>query len=294
MESEFYPPRTIGLFVLGSLVFLFFSAGVSFFYGATQNPSGVNFLLDMLIALVLFAPLPLLGYRLYALINGIYTLRREGLIIRWGLRREDIPLATIEWVRPADEIGFHLPLPWLRLPGAVIGRRMVTELGLVEFLAADIKHLVLVATPEKVFALSPEDGRSFMQAFIQVSELGSLVPLSPQSVYPRVFIGRVWEDHLGRLTIIAGFAIGVIFLLGIALAVPGLGEINWLEPDSVAPAERLLLLPILNGLIWLFNLGVGSLLFRRGGNLKIMAYSLWITSALTGLLLVAGSLAFIF
>ena len=248
----------------------------------------------MLIALVLFSPLPLLVYRLYALVNGVYVLRQEGLVIRWGLRREDIPLGSIEWMRPANEIGFRLPLPWLRLPGSLIGRRIVNELGLVEFLGSDVQHLILVATPDKVFALSPEDGESFVRSFLQVNELGSLMPLEAQSVYPRVFIGRVWEDRLGRIAILTGLGIGVFLLLGVALAVPALGEINWVEPGSIAPAERLLLLPILNGLIWLVNLGLGSFLFRRGGNYRIAAYSLWITSALTGVLLVAGSLAFIF
>ncbi len=294
MENEFYPPRTLGLIFHGGLILIFLSAGIFFFYHATQNPSGVNFLLDMTIALLLFAPLPLLSYRLYPLLNGVYVLGQEGLIIRWGLRREDIPLGAIEWIRPANEVGFRLPLPWLRLPGAIIGRRMVNELGLVEYLAADVKNMLLVATPNKVFALSPEDGGSFVRAFLQANELGSLMPLDAQSVYPQVFIGRVWEDRLGRVAILAGLTIGVILLLGVALAVTALGEINWLEPGSIAPAERLLLLPILNGLIWLVNLGVGSLLFRRGGNLKLAAYLLWFTSVLTGLLLVAGSLAFIF
>ena len=87
----------------------FVGAGGFFFSRASQDPSGVNFLLYMLIALILLVPLPLLGYRLYALNNAVYILRREGLMIRWGLRREDIPLNSIEWMRPANEIGFRLP-----------------------------------------------------------------------------------------------------------------------------------------------------------------------------------------
>ncbi|HPL82549.1 MAG TPA: hypothetical protein PLU23_08600, partial [Anaerolineaceae bacterium] len=77
MENEFYPPRTLGLLFHAILILIFFGVGTFFFYHATQNPSGVNFLLDMLIALVLFSPLPLLVYRLYALVNGVYVLRQE-------------------------------------------------------------------------------------------------------------------------------------------------------------------------------------------------------------------------
>jgi hypothetical protein len=294
MQNEFPPPRTKGLLFQGGLILVLAVAGVFFFYRATQDPSGLNFLVDMLIALVLFAPLPLLLYRLYALNNAVYILRREGLMIRWGLRREDIPLDSIEWMRPADEIGFRLPLPWLRWPGAMLGRRSVNELGTVEFLGADLQHLILVATTSKVFALSPDDDKSFMSTFSRMNELGSLTRLDAQSVYPGVFIGRVWEDRLGRWLMMGGFMIGVILLAGITIAVPGLGTIGWVEPGTTAPAERLLLLPVLNGLIWLFNLALGTFLYRRGSDFRIAAYLLWGTSALTGLLLLFGSILLIF
>jgi hypothetical protein len=294
MDSEFQPPRKLGIFFQGGLILVLGAVGVYFFYRATQDPVGVNFLLDMLIALVLFAPLPLLGYRLYALVNAVFILRRDGLLIRWGLRREDIPLATIEWIRPANEIGYRLPLPWLRWPGAMLGRRMVSELGVVEYLGADLAHMILVATPGRVFAISPENVKSFMATFRQVNELGSLTRLDPQSVYPQVFIGRVWEDELARWLIIGSFVTGVLLLAVGAIAVPGLETIPWVEPGSTAPAERLLLLPVLNGLIWMINLIFGTLLFRRGDDQRTAAYLLWGTSGLTGVLLLLGSLMIIF
>jgi hypothetical protein len=294
MDNEFTPPRTTGILLHSGLILILAAAGAFSFYQATQDPSGVNFLRDMLIALVLFAPLPLLAYRVYALVNAVYVLRREGLMIRWGLRREDIPLASIEWMRPASEIGFRLPQPWLRWPGAVIGRRMVAELGQVEYLSGDVKHMILVATPGRVFAVSPENVKGFMATFQRMNELGSLTRLDAQSVYPSVFIGRVWEDPVGRWLIAGSFGIGLVLLAGVSIAVPGLAEIHWVEPGTTAPGERLLLLPVLNGLIWLLNLAIGTLLYRRGEHLQIAAYLLWGTSALTGLLLSIGSLLLIF
>jgi hypothetical protein len=294
MDNDFYPPRRYGILFQGGLTLLLLAAGAFFFLRAIQAPSGVNFLLDMLIALMLFAPLPLLGYRLYALVNAVYILRREGLMIRWGLRREDIPLGSIEWMRPADEVGFRLPLPWLRWPGAILGRRTVSEFGPVEYIGSDVKHLILVATPGRVFALSPENTKAFMATYRQVNELGSLMPLPAQSVYPRVFIGRVWEDRMSRVLMIGSFLVGLILLAAVAIAVPGLDVIEWVEPGTTAPGERLLLLPILNGLIWLFNLGAGTFVYRRGGDYRIAAYLLWGTSALTGVLLLVGSVLLIF
>jgi hypothetical protein len=67
MEAEFYPLRTPGTLLQGGLILILRVAGVDFFFRSTQNPSGANFLLGMLIALMLFALLPLmyywLGYR---------------------------------------------------------------------------------------------------------------------------------------------------------------------------------------------------------------------------------------
>jgi hypothetical protein len=164
----------------------------------------------------------------------------------------------------------------------------------VEYLSADVQHMILVATPDKTFALSPENLKGFMATFQQVNELGSLMPLDAQSVYPSVFIGRLWEDPLGRWLVISGFGIGLFLLVGVALTVPWLGEIDWIDPGTTAPGERLLLLPVLNGLIWLLNLGTGMLLYRRGKDQRLAAYLVWGTSILTGVLLVIGSLAMIF
>ena len=276
------------------MILVFAAVGGYFFVLATQNPSGLGFLFQMVIALVIFAPLPLFLYRLYALLSAVYILGRDGLMIRWGLRREDIPLREIEWMRPADELGFRLPLPWLRWPGAILGFRTVPELGRVEFLSSDLPHMILVATPEKVYAISPADDVQFMSLFRQINELGSLSPIEAQSVYPTVLLGRVWEDRLARLLILASLGIGLVLLAIVAIAVPGLETLPWTEPGTTAPAERLLLLPILDGIIWLFNLLMGIFLYRRGADLQFAAYLLWGSAGLTGLLLLIGSLVLIF
>lgn len=294
MENEFYPPRRTGILIQGAMALCFLAAGGYFFYTAVQAQTGIDFLLYMVIALVLLAPLPVILYRLYALISSVYTLRRDGLRIRWGLRREDIPLNSIEWIRPATELGFRLPLPWLRWPGSLIGSRRVPELGLVEFMSADLTHMLLVATPDRVFAISPEDTSAFMTMFQQINELGSLAPLEAQSVYPTLLIGWIWEDKTARRLVGFGFAVGLVLLAVDTIAVTRLSVIPWIGAEPTAPAERLLLLPILDGLIWLGNLVLGAFLYPRGGDMPLAAYLLWGTSAVTGLLLLIASLVFIF
>lgn len=294
MEREFFPPRRTGVLIQGAMALWFLAAGGYFFFRAVQDQAGLDFLLHMVIALVLWAPLPLILYRLYSLISSSYTLRRDGLRIHWGLRREDVPLNDIEWIRPANELGFRLPLPWLRWPGAFLGSRKVPELGLVEYMSADVAHMLLVATPDKVFAVSPQDTGAFMMLFRQINEMGSLTPLEAQSVYPTLLIGHVWEDRRARLLVIIGFLVGLVLLAVDAIAVTRLDVVPWIGAEISAPAERLLLLPVLDGLIWLGDLVLGALLFPRGGDMPLAAYVLWGTSAVTGLLLLISSLLFIF
>ncbi len=294
MQSEFHPPRRTGILLQGGLILLLGAAGGYFFFLAVQDPSGIGFLFNMLVALVIFGPLPLLVYRLYALLTASYILRRDGLQIRWGLRREDIPLGQIEWIRPGEELGFRLPLPWLRWPGALVGNRKAPELGEVEFMAADLAHMILVAAPEKIYAISPSDTKTFTAQFRKINELGSLTPLEAQSVYPTVLFGSVWEDRLARWLILGSFAAGLALLALVGLAVPGLESIAWIGTAEPAPAERLLLLPILEGIFWFVNLLLGIFLYRRGDDLRIGAYLLWGAGALTGLVFLVASLLLIF
>ena len=295
METEFHPPRRAGLFLQGGLVLVLGMAGGYFFLLAAQDPSGIGFL-----SLICWSPWRSLHrYPCWATgwarsLAASYILRREGLRIRWGLRREDIPLHQIEWMRPAVELGFRLPLPWLRWPGALLGSRRVPELGAVEFMAADLTHMILVATPDRIYAISPSDPKTFMSQFRKVNELGSLTPLEAQSVYPTVLFGNVWEDRLARRLIIGSLGIGLALLTVVGLAVPGLESIAWVGTSEPAPAERLLLLPILEGIIWLVNLILGVFLHRRGGDFRFGAYLVWSVSALTGLMFLIASLLLVF
>jgi hypothetical protein len=294
MEKTFYPQKRTGALLQAGLILIFAGVGGYFFYRATLDQEGLDFLLHMMIALVFFAPLPLLFYRLYSLLTSVYVLRRDGLLIRWGLRREDIPLDAIEWIRPAADLGFRLPMPWLRWQGAILGSRRVPELGLVEFVASDAAHMLMVATPEKIYVISPDEPQAFLYFFQHIAELGSLMPLQAQSIYPKVLLGHVWEDSWARRLILVSFGIGLILLAVVGLSVPGLRSIEWLGGVERAPAERLLLLPVVNGMIWLFNLAAGIFFFRQGKDLKIAGYLIWGTSGLLGLMLLVGGLILMF
>jgi hypothetical protein len=156
------------------------------------------FVLFLLVGFLSFAPIPLFGYRAYALLRADYYIDRDSLAMLWGLRIEDIPLSDIEWVRPASDLTRPLLLPRFRLPGAVLGTRRHPDLGLVEFIASNSRNLILIATSKRIFAISPQNAAGLVQTFARATEMGSLMPTEAKSVYPSFLITEAWESPMAR------------------------------------------------------------------------------------------------
>jgi hypothetical protein len=173
----------------------------------------------------------------------------------------------------------HLPLPPLVWTGGVLGRRRVESLGPVEFIASDLGKLLLVATPQRIFVISPAETSRFLRAFQDVNELGSLTPISAQSVYPASLLSQVWGDRASRALLIASFLLALALLAWVSLAIPyhaslPLGFLPSGLPGEGGPPERLLLLPVLDGLILVIDL-IGGLYFYRRPGQRPLSYLLW-------------------
>ena len=121
--GHFPPTKRLGIVI--HVLTIIVLGGVSAFgiFSLTRAQVGPTFVAFILMALLAFAPIPILGYRAYALLRADYYIDRDSLAVLWGLRVEDIPLTDIEWVRPASDLTRALTLPTFRLPGAVLGTR---------------------------------------------------------------------------------------------------------------------------------------------------------------------------
>lgn len=291
--ETFLPLRARGL-MFHILVVVFLLAGCAgCLILSIQQEEGGLFSLFLIFSLVFFAPVPVFVYRAYALYNAYYQLSRDGLRIRWGLRSEDIPLPEIEWVRPASELGYRLPLPRITWPGAIRGTRQVPELGPVEFLASNTGTLMVVATREKVYAISPDDPRGFLRAFQYAIEMGTLNPLKAASARPAAYARRVWDDRPARIALIAGLILTLILFIQVSLIIPGresvsLGFDAQGFPQQPVPARQLMLLPVLGVFAYVFDL-VGGMYFYRRPEHKPVAFLLWISSAFTPLILILAA-----
>ncbi len=287
-ENLFLPPRRRGVIIHSVLLAILGSITIWGFLGISSATVGPTFMVYILLTLAAALPIPVIGYRLYALLRANYILEREILRIFWGLRVEEIPLSDIEWVRPASDLTIPLRLPPFRLPGSLLGLRRHPDLGAVEFLASDVKELLLVATAKRVFAISPNDPRRFMRDFQLATELGSLSPPRAHSTYPSFIVAEAWKSLLARYLWLSGLLLNIGLLAWTSFLIPSLEsiplgfDISGL-PQGPFPAVQLMMLPLISAALFLVGLILG-LYFYRWEEQRILAFIIWASGTITSIL----------
>ncbi len=267
-KYAFVPPRRQGLLFQAALAIIFGAASILSLFLMVRSPIGLEFFLYLLAAFVAAVFVPWAVYRWFALRGAVYLVERNGIRIRWGLRLEDIPLSSVRWVRSEAEVrqqlGRRLPLPFGALPGAILGVRRLADGGVLDYLAADFSKMVLVATDERVFILSPAKKEDFIMITQRLMELGTITPWKRRSQNPTFFLTEVWRNRLARLLLGLGF-LGSLALLGwVSLMIPTLDEVYLsYASEEASPAAFLLLLPLANGFFFLLNTLFGLYLYRR-------------------------------
>jgi hypothetical protein len=186
--------------------------------------------------------------------------------------------------------------PFLRIPGAVLGVRSQADGKPVEFLAARETDLVMIATAERIFAISPANTVDFLQAYRKLSEFGSLAPISSASVYPTFLLSRSWADRPARILLISSFILAMGLILWVSLSIPSHPLISLRlnmdgSPVELVPGIRLLLIPVLNTFFFIADLLLGLFFYRRDDT-RSLAYLMWVSSVLTSLLF-SGAIYFI-
>lgn len=276
MDQVFRPIRNRGIAVhLGALLLNLAAVGFLVILAFSQSIRGF-FILYLVASILVFIPVPFVAYRLFALLRASYTVFREGISIQWGVRSEEIPMQDIEWVRMADDLAFELPLPKFIVQGAVLGLREHRDLGLIEYIASSTHPMVLVATPERIYAISPADPDGFMDALYRNMELGSIEQIQPKSSRVELLVGSLFGDKLARNLILLGSILSIGLLIAVSFIIPtretiplGFNPIG--QTAETSPSERLLLLPVLSLLMLFIDLGLGSYLYRKAGY-RIAAY----------------------
>jgi hypothetical protein len=288
-SGHFPPPKRQGLILHGVILFILIVITIIGFINLSSIEVGPNFLIWLLVSIFAFAPIPLFAYRMYSLWRADYFIDRDSLAIHWGLRVEDIPLSDIEWIRPADDLTNPLTLPSLSLPGGILGTRRHPDLSIVEFLAADRKKLLLVATAKRIFAISPDDPSSLTQTFARATELGSLAPAEAKSVYPSFVFTQAWGNNLVRYLWIVTLLLNIGLFIWASFIIPSTSQVILGQSPEPSPSSQLIILPVVSLLISVIG-WVAGLYFYRWERERVLAFIMWGSGIFMSLLFLLATL----
>lgn len=290
--TTFRPARRKGTIYQIIALSIFGAVGFLGLQQAAYAPIGLEWLLAILPVFVSIVVVPFLIYRLVSLQRARYVLSRDGVGLHWGLVGEVIPMHAIQWVHHAQDLPSRIVYPWLRWPGSVLGRRSQPGGETIEYLAGQTDDLVVIGTPQRIFAISPAHPQSFMSAFQRYLELGSLSPLEMRSMQPTTWWGRIWNDRLARYLLLAGLLLSLSLFVCVIIATPLYGQVHLGfrptgTPGELAPAARLLLLPLLNAIQLIAVISLG-LFYYRHVDRQYLAYLLWGSGVFCGFLFLMG------
>ena len=260
---------------------------------------------DLSVWLTLWILLPLISlplvilliYRLYGLLTARYSIDRNGFKLRWGLAFDDIPIQELVRVDRAEAFGLtQLPPIGFWWPGLVIGRKVVENLGEVEYFSTrGPSSMVVVQSGERYLAISPRDVEAFLQAVTDSLRMGALSSHEAVLTRPNFALARLGSDRMALLFVILGGLLPLVlfgYLLLIVGSISGQVAFGFDSAgaiDTFAPPGRLLLLPMIGGASWFLNLFFGLWLYRTRTN-RPLAYMLWAGAVLIGGLLWGAAL----
>lgn len=291
-----FPRRRLGFLILLFTTSVLLTGIVLGLWQASQAETASTFLLYTALVAIAAILLPWLGYRLYGLQNASYEITRNGIRLRWGWRLEDIPAHHVEWVGYAQKFGRALPPPILALPGAVLGERRLPDGRSIEYLADQFRNLVLIVTPQRIYAISPAHPGDFVLSYQRLTEYGSLTPLQAQSIKPNFWLAPFQADRPARWLLIGNIFLALTLFALVTWATLSREQISLRftpagQPLDEVPIVRLYLLPVLNLLFVLCDDTLGAFFYRRQ-EWRALSYLLW-GSALATTTLFLGAIVLI-
>ncbi len=279
---ECRPPQRSGQVALSLLGVAAVAVGVRALWEIAHLSPGLGWSLWLTVGLISWGMVAWTAYALLALRRARYRFTRDGIGLQWGLRAEQIPMNRVLWIEPASALDVRLRLPLFWWPGSLRGVRRVPDLGVVEYLADRPRHLILIATPERVYAISPERPQECLAAIRGLLELGALNPLPEVHQHPAMLLRTLWADRAVRALLLGLLAVNLLIFARASLRMSQLDQVvmNY-GPDgtplSPVPATRLLFLPLMNGWFSLALAVVGAAFYRKEER-RALSFVVWFSA----------------
>jgi hypothetical protein len=214
----YQPPRALGLLVGSVLVAWALGIGILLLTVSLDRDFGPLTLAATLGAVAALLVGALIGYWTYALLTLSYGLDRNGLVIRWGVTRQVIPLGAIERLVPGTSVGVPSVrgVTWL---GYHIGKARIARIGEVLFYSTHQtpEQVLYVMTTERNYAISVPDPAGFARQIQVRQDLGPTATVTHHVERTFAAFQGFWEDRVGWL--LAGLAALACAAVWVALAV---------------------------------------------------------------------------
>lgn len=259
------PPRTTGVISGGLLTGFALLVALLLFLKALSEGATLIGLLSLVVGLVLLGLSALFAYWTYSLVTLAYTVDRDGLVIRWGLTRQIVPLQEIRRL----VVGTRIPLPPVRgvnWPGYHVGRATVERIGDTLFYSTH-RHpdeVLYVLTAGPAYALTVLEPTAFASAVQQQRALGPLTPFPMRPAHPSPIFQSFLFDRQALLLAAGAFITFVIATGYLFSRYSGLpSEITVAFPEAlerIAAKSELLQLPLTGAAILVVNLLLAYLL----------------------------------
>jgi hypothetical protein len=253
-------------------------------------PPDVYSAIGLILLVAGLVALPAVITRLYLLATMRYTLLPEGALeIRFGTRYERLPVEAVEEICSGGSIPAVLrenaPGWWYSWSGRVSFPEIEKP---VDWLATSHgSNLLLVLLKDRMLAISPLDPAGFLRAFSECASQGVMERMDPISIEPPPLFMDIF-DHSAAASLLGAGLVAVTglgaFILGLQPSLPASMPFKFsVAGTPIAPGSpiRLIILPIMGGLVWLLNGVLGWLGWRR--NDRVAAYIMWGTAFLVGI-----------
>lgn len=290
MEKDFSPPKSRSLIINGLIAALLVAAILFFLISGSLTGQGWLAIIFIGVGLLLLIPLTLAIYRIITISTTVYSLTREALEVKWGLRRELIPMAEIEWVHPVSDFETPLPLGFTLIRGSYYGETNIKGLGKTVFAATAPDQMVLVKLSQAYLVISPDDKLAFTDTYKQLSQLGNLQQIQPESEDLRMLWQRVMNDRYAKRSLLGGAISFLVLILSTAIIVGLLQQVVWVSME-VVPSSRLFLLALIGLFFSILNTLTGLFLYLQERTGKVVVYLIWTWTILINVIL---NLAMIF
>ena len=284
MEQEFTPPKNRGLLINGLIAVLLITSMLFFLIYGSITGQGWLSIAFIVIGLLLLIPFTLAIYRIIAISTTVYTLNRDALEIKWGLRRELIPMKEIEWMHPISDFETPLPLSFPMIRGSFYGETDIKGLGKTLFVATIPDQMVLIKLSQAYLVISPQDKDVFTEAFKQISQLGSLQQIEPESENLRMLWQRVMNDKMAKHLLIGGVISFLVLLIVAVIIVIFLSQVVWVSLETV-PSSRLFLLVLIGLFFSILNTLTGLFLYLQERIGRTIVYVVWGWSIMINIIL---------